>query len=123
MWQLILKTEDAKTYIDSVVSEVRDEIAHVYREKYPTLESTDKKTFDRLVEDDVIAFEKACNILEEQGIDFKKGSEIVATELGSENYNIPTFTTIPGAEAAIKAIKALQSNKINTYSLQEIHNF
>ena len=58
MWQLILKTEDAKTYIDSVVSEVRDEIAHVYREKYTTLESTDKKTFDRLVEDDVIAFVK-----------------------------------------------------------------
>ena len=58
MWQLILKTEDAKTYIDSVVSEVRDEIAHVYIEKYPTLESTDKKTFDRLVEDDVIAFVK-----------------------------------------------------------------
>ena len=24
---------------------------------------------------------------------------------------------------AIKAIKALQSNKINTYSLQEIHNY
>ncbi len=38
-------------------------------------------------------------------------------------YNIPTFTTIPGANAAIKAIKALQCNKINTYSLQEIHNF
>jgi len=37
-------------------------------------------------------------------------------------YNIPTFTTIPGAKAAIKAIKALQCNKINTYSLQEIHN-
>ncbi len=37
-------------------------------------------------------------------------------------YNIPTFTTIPGAKAAIKAIKALQHNKINTYSLQEIHN-
>ncbi len=37
-------------------------------------------------------------------------------------YNIPTFTTIPGANAAIKAIKALQCNKINTYSLQEIHN-
>ena len=37
-------------------------------------------------------------------------------------YNIPTFTTIPGAKAAIKAIKALQSNKIHTYSLQEIHN-
>ncbi len=38
-------------------------------------------------------------------------------------YNIPTFTTIPGAKAAIKAIKALQNNKIDTYSLQEIHNF
>ena len=38
-------------------------------------------------------------------------------------YNIPTFTTIPGAKAAIKAIKALQFNKINTYSLQEIHNY
>jgi len=38
-------------------------------------------------------------------------------------YNIPTFTTIPGAKAAIKAIKALQCNKINTYSLQEIHNY
>ncbi len=38
-------------------------------------------------------------------------------------YNIPTFTTIPGAKAAIQAIKALQSNKINTYSLQEIHNY
>ncbi len=38
-------------------------------------------------------------------------------------YNIPTFTTIPGAKAAIKAIKALRSNKIDTYSLQEIHNF
>ena len=37
-------------------------------------------------------------------------------------YNIPTFTTIPGAKAAIKAIKALQSNKIDVYSLQEIHN-
>ncbi|KGF89506.1 MULTISPECIES: carbamoyl-phosphate synthase large subunit [Prochlorococcus] len=38
-------------------------------------------------------------------------------------YNIPTFTTIPGAKAAIKAIKALQSNQIYTYSLQEIHNY
>jgi len=37
-------------------------------------------------------------------------------------YNIPTFTTIPGAKAAIKAIKALQCNEIKTYSLQEIHN-
>ncbi len=38
-------------------------------------------------------------------------------------YNIPTFTTIPGAKAAIKAIQALQSNNIDTYSLQEIHNY
>lgn len=30
----------------------------MFIEKYPTLESTDKKTFDRLVEDDVIAFVK-----------------------------------------------------------------
>ncbi len=38
-------------------------------------------------------------------------------------YNIPTFTTIPGAKAAIRAIKALRINKIDTYSLQEIHNY
>ncbi len=38
-------------------------------------------------------------------------------------YSIPTFTTIPGAKAAIKAIKALRNNKIDTYSLQEIHNY
>ena len=38
-------------------------------------------------------------------------------------YNIPTFTTIPGAKAAIKAIKALRSKNIDTYSLQEIHDY
>ena len=38
-------------------------------------------------------------------------------------YNIPTFTTIPGAKAAIKAIRSLRNNKINTYSLQEIHDY
>nr|WP_075440162.1 carbamoyl-phosphate synthase large subunit [Prochlorococcus marinus] len=38
-------------------------------------------------------------------------------------YNIPTFTTIPGAKAAIKAIKSLQCHKICTYSLQEIHDY
>lgn len=36
--------------------------------------------------DDVQAFEKACSILEEQGIDFERGSEIVATELGKKIY-------------------------------------
>ncbi len=38
-------------------------------------------------------------------------------------YSIPTFTTIHGAKAAIKAIKSLRSNQIDTYSLQEIHNY
>ncbi len=38
-------------------------------------------------------------------------------------YNVPTFTTIPGGKAAIKAIIALRGNKIDTYSLQEIHNY
>ena len=38
-------------------------------------------------------------------------------------YNIPTFTTIPGANAAIKAIKSLRINKIDTFSLQEIHKY
>ena len=37
-------------------------------------------------------------------------------------YNVPTFTTIPGSKAAIKAIKALRVFKIETVSLQEIHN-
>ena len=37
-------------------------------------------------------------------------------------YNIPTFTTIPGAKAALKAIKSLRINKIKTIPLQEIHN-
>ena len=38
-------------------------------------------------------------------------------------YNIPTFTTIPGANAAIKAIKSLRKSKIDTFSLQEIHEY
>ncbi len=37
-------------------------------------------------------------------------------------YNIPSFTTIRGANAAIKAIKSLHINQIDTFSLQEIHN-
>ncbi len=37
-------------------------------------------------------------------------------------YNIPTFTTIPAAKAALKAIKSLRLNKFDTLSLQEIHN-
>tara|TARA_S200000501_G_C20765858_1_gene718258 strand:- start:671 stop:1288 length:618 start_codon:yes stop_codon:yes gene_type:complete len=38
-------------------------------------------------------------------------------------YNIPTFTTIPGAKAALQAIKSLRINKIETLSLQDIHNY
>ncbi|MDC3077866.1 carbamoyl-phosphate synthase large subunit [Prochlorococcus sp. AH-716-O05] len=41
----------------------------------------------------------------------------------SLEYNIPTFTTIPGAKAALKAIKSLRQNSIDTLSLQEIHNY
>ncbi len=41
----------------------------------------------------------------------------------SLEYNIPTFTTIPGAKAALQAIKSLRQNKIDTLSLQEIHNY
>ena len=47
---------------------------------------TIKTKYNPKIEEDVIAFEKACKILEEQGIDFKKGSEIVATELGKKIY-------------------------------------
>ncbi len=35
---------------------------------------------------DVQAFEKACSILEKQGIEFERGSEIVATEIGKKIY-------------------------------------
>ena len=35
---------------------------------------------------DVKAFNKACSILEEQGIEFTKGTEIVATEIGKKIY-------------------------------------
>ncbi len=38
-------------------------------------------------------------------------------------YNIPTFTTIPGAKAALQAIKSLRLNKFDTLSLQEIHGY
>ncbi len=40
----------------------------------------------------------------------------------SLEYNVPTFTTIPAAKAAIKAIKALRVKDIDTISLQEIHH-
>ena len=39
----------------------------------------------------------------------------------SLEYNVPTFTTIPAAKAAIRAIKSLRVNDLETISLQEIH--
>tara|TARA_R100000234_G_C4905816_1_gene137671 strand:- start:53 stop:295 length:243 start_codon:yes stop_codon:yes gene_type:complete len=47
---------------------------------------TIKTKYNPKIPDDVIAFEKACSILEEQGVEFRKGSEIVATELGKKIY-------------------------------------
>ena len=47
---------------------------------------TIKTKYNTLITEDVIAFEKACKILEEQGVEFRKGSEIVATELGKKIY-------------------------------------
>ena len=35
---------------------------------------------------DVKAYNKACKTLEEQGIEFKKGTEIVATQIGKKIY-------------------------------------
>ena len=47
---------------------------------------TIKTKFNPKNDDDVRAFEKACSILEKQGVEFEKGSEIVATELGKKIY-------------------------------------
>ena len=54
--------------------------------KYFKRHLTIKTKYNPRIEDDVIAFNNACKILEEQGIEFKKGSEIVATELGKKIY-------------------------------------
>ena len=58
MWEMVLKTDDSKAFIESVVSEIREEFKLAHREQFPKLESVDKKLFDRQVEDDVIAFVK-----------------------------------------------------------------
>jgi len=41
----------------------------------------------------------------------------------SLEYNVPTFTTISAAKAAIKAIKSLRTSDLETFSLQEIHDY
>lgn len=47
---------------------------------------TIKTRFNPANLEDVKAFENACKILEEQGIEFEKGSETVATEFGKKLY-------------------------------------
>lgn len=54
--------------------------------KYLKRHLTIKTKYNPKIQDDVIAFEKACSILEKQGIDFETSSEIVATELGKKIY-------------------------------------
>ena len=54
--------------------------------KYLKRHLTIKTKFNPNNSDDVQAFDKACSILEKQGVEFEKGSEIVATELGKKIY-------------------------------------
>ena len=54
--------------------------------KYLKRHLTIKTKYNPKNPNDVQAFEKACSILEKQGVEFSKGSEIVATELGKKIY-------------------------------------
>ena len=54
--------------------------------KYLKRHLTIKTKFNPNNPDDVQAFDNACSILEKQGVEFEKGSEIVATELGKKIY-------------------------------------
>ena len=47
---------------------------------------TIKTKFNPNNSQDVQAFENACSILKKQGIEFERGSEIVATEIGKKLY-------------------------------------
>ena len=47
---------------------------------------TIKTKFNPNNSNDVKAFNNACDLLEKEGIDFEKGSEIVATEIGKKIY-------------------------------------
>ena len=47
---------------------------------------TIKTKFNPNNPNDVQAFNNACKILEEQGFDFEKGTETVATEFGKKIY-------------------------------------
>jgi len=63
--------------------------------------------------------ETAFSILAKANNLAAKGKDIINLGIGQPDFPTP----INIQEAAIKAIKALQSNKIDTYSLQEIHNY
>ena len=54
--------------------------------KYLKRHLTIKTKFNPNNPDDVQAFDNACSILEKQGIEFEKGTEIVATEIGKKIY-------------------------------------
>lgn len=47
---------------------------------------TIKTRFNPANSDDVQAFNKACQILKKQGVEFEKGTETVATEFGKKLY-------------------------------------
>ena len=47
---------------------------------------TIKTRFNPANSDEVQAFNKACNILQKQGVEFEKGTETVATEFGKKLY-------------------------------------
>ena len=54
---------------------------------------TIKTRYNPVLVDDMRAFEKACHILEEQGIDFETATETVATEFGKKLYFRYSLTT------------------------------
>ena len=54
---------------------------------------TIKTRYNPALVDDRRAFEKACHILEEQGIDFETATETVATEFGKKLYFRYSLTT------------------------------
>ena len=53
--------------------------------------------------------------------DIKSKEDSTAIRSNTIIYNIPYFTTLEGAFAATKAIKALNSDKIKVKSLQEYY--
>ena len=59
--------------------------------------------------------------IDAMGGDYAPKEVVEGVVWGALEYNVPTFTTIPAAKAAIRAIKSLRVNDLETVSLQEIH--